>query len=161
MDISGKNKYCNIYVIEGFSMALNDLVTICSNPNCNMGYLFKPDQTPTKDVCGKCGAPLIHTPLTAEENFLIERVSKDRNFLLAMIELKKNDIIEFETKISIYREQAKKDGCYGKPKNIAICPKCGSTSITAGQRGFSLLTGFIGSGKTVNRCANCGYKWKP
>lgn len=142
-------------------MALNDLVTICSNPNCNMGYLFKPNQTPTKDVCGKCGSPLIHTPLTAEENFLIERVSKDRNFLLAMIDLKKNDIIEFETKISIYREQAKKDGCYGKPKNIATCPKCGSTSITAGQRGFSLLTGFIGSGKTVNRCANCGYKWKP
>ena len=41
------------------------------------------------------------------------------------------------------------------------CPKCGSTSITAGQRGFGLLTGLIGSGKTVNRCANCGYKWKP
>lgn len=45
--------------------------------------------------------------------------------------------------------------------NKVKCPKCGSTSITAGQRGYSLLTGFIGSGKTVNRCANCGYKWKP
>lgn len=41
------------------------------------------------------------------------------------------------------------------------CPRCGSTAITAGQRGFSLWTGFIGSSKTVNRCANCGYKWKP
>lgn len=41
------------------------------------------------------------------------------------------------------------------------CPKCNSTSITAGQRGFSIITGFIGSSKTVNRCANCGYKWKP
>lgn len=46
-------------------------------------------------------------------------------------------------------------------RNIPKCPKCGSTSITAGQRGYSLLTGFLGSGKTVNRCANCGYKWKP
>lgn len=45
--------------------------------------------------------------------------------------------------------------------NIPKCPKCGSTAITAGQRGYSLLTGFLGSGKTVNRCANCGYKWKP
>lgn len=45
--------------------------------------------------------------------------------------------------------------------NQVKCPKCGSTSITAGQRGYSLLTGFIGSGKTVNRCANCGHKWKP
>lgn len=41
------------------------------------------------------------------------------------------------------------------------CPKCGSKSITAGQRGFSIVTGFIGSGQTVNRCANCGHKWKP
>lgn len=45
--------------------------------------------------------------------------------------------------------------------NIPKCPKCESTAITAGQRGYSLLTGFLGSGKIVNRCANCGYKWKP
>lgn len=42
-----------------------------------------------------------------------------------------------------------------------VCPKCGSTSITTGQRGFSIMTGFIGSNQTMNRCANCGYKWKP
>lgn len=41
------------------------------------------------------------------------------------------------------------------------CPRCGSTSISTGQRGFSLITGFIGSNKTVNRCAKCGYAWKP
>ena len=41
------------------------------------------------------------------------------------------------------------------------CPRCGSNQITTGQRGFSLLTGFIGSNKTVNRCGNCGYSWKP
>lgn len=41
------------------------------------------------------------------------------------------------------------------------CPHCGSTSITTGARGYSLLTGFIGSGKTVNRCGSCGHTWKP
>lgn len=41
------------------------------------------------------------------------------------------------------------------------CPKCGSKSIVTGQRGFSMLTGFIGSSKTMNRCGNCGYKWEP
>lgn len=40
-------------------------------------------------------------------------------------------------------------------------PRCGSTQITTGQRGYSLLTGFLGSNKTVNRYANCGYSWKP
>lgn len=41
------------------------------------------------------------------------------------------------------------------------CPRCGSTEITTGQRGFSFITGFIGSNKTVNRCAKCGYSWQP
>lgn len=41
------------------------------------------------------------------------------------------------------------------------CPRCGSASITTGQRGFSLITGFLGSNKTVNRCGKCGYTWQP
>ncbi len=46
-------------------------------------------------------------------------------------------------------------------KNTIRCPRCGSTQITTGQRGYSLFSGFLGSNKTVNRCANCGYSWKP
>jgi len=41
------------------------------------------------------------------------------------------------------------------------CPKCNSTAITAGQRGYSIVTGFWGSGDTMNRCSNCGHKWNP
>lgn len=41
------------------------------------------------------------------------------------------------------------------------CPKCQSTSIATTNRGFSLITGFIGSGKPMNVCQNCGHKWKP
>lgn len=41
------------------------------------------------------------------------------------------------------------------------CPRCGSTSISTGSRGWKWTTGFIGSGKTVNRCANCGHMWEP
>jgi len=42
-----------------------------------------------------------------------------------------------------------------------MCPKCKSTAISTGQRGFSFFTGFIGSHKTVNRCGKCGYSWQP
>ena len=45
--------------------------------------------------------------------------------------------------------------------NLLKCPKCGSTAISTGKRGYSLLTGFIGSGATMNRCAKCGHKWQP
>ncbi len=47
-----------------------------------------------------------------------------------------------------------------EPKAIE-CPKCHSTQIATGARGYSILTGFIGSGQTVNRCAKCGHTWKP
>ena len=42
-----------------------------------------------------------------------------------------------------------------------ICPHCGSNQVTVGQRGFSLLTGFLGSQKTTNRCGKCGWTWQP
>lgn len=45
--------------------------------------------------------------------------------------------------------------------SFVTCPRCGSNQITTGQRGFGLFTGFLGSNKTVNRCAKCGYVWKP
>lgn len=49
---------------------------------------------------------------------------------------------------------------YDSPKTIPRCPKCGSTSIATVNKGYSLLTGFLGSGKPMNVCQNCGHKWK-
>lgn len=40
------------------------------------------------------------------------------------------------------------------------CPKCGSYSVSTTNRGFSLLTGFIGSGKPMNVCQQCGHRWR-
>lgn len=45
--------------------------------------------------------------------------------------------------------------------SMLICPHCGSTSVTTGQRGFNLFSGFLGSNKTVNRCGSCGWTWQP
>lgn len=48
-----------------------------------------------------------------------------------------------------------------KKETVLKCPKCGSTAVSTEARGFSVVTGFIGAGQTVNRCGNCGHKWKP
>ena len=140
-------------------MAFEDKVSICEK--CGWEFLREPNEIIDRHVCDRCGGKFIHTNVTAEEMFLIERTSKDMDYIMAMIELKKNDIIEYQSRISQFRAQAKADGCYDKPKPKLCCPKCGSEYITTGKRGYSLLTGFIGSGKTVNRCGSCGYKWKP
>ena len=46
-------------------------------------------------------------------------------------------------------------------KDVLKCPRCGSTQVAIGQRGYSFITGFWDSNKTVNRCGKCGFSWKP
>ena len=66
----------------------------------------------------------------------------------------------FNGKISTWEEDHKK-AIQQSQQNVPKCPKCNSTAITTGARGVSWFWGAIGSSKTVNRCANCGYTWKP
>ena len=48
-----------------------------------------------------------------------------------------------------------------KETEVLKCPSCGSTLVTTGERGYSIIWGFLGAGSTVNRCGKCGFKWKP
>ena len=66
------------------------------------------------------------------------------------------ETLEKEFKQSLF-ESPKEE--YEEPK--IRCPKCGSTSIGTTTRGYSFLTGFLGSGTPMNVCQRCGYKWKP
>ena len=45
--------------------------------------------------------------------------------------------------------------------NAVQCPKCSSFSVATVNRGYSVITGFFGSGSPRNVCQKCGYKWKP
>ena len=56
--------------------------------------------------------------------------------------------------------QVKTTALYRKSQPLT-CPRCGSTAVATGSRGYSIVWGFAGSGKTVNRCGKCGYSWKP
>ena len=128
------------------------------------GYelLFFPEDG---DLCEECHRPLVKTPITIEEFKIIQEISKDRDFIQAMMDLKEKDIIEFQLKMSQFKSRIEENDRIEEQQRIEAskpkCPKCGSISITAGQRGYSLFSGFIGSGKTVNRCSNCGHKWEP
>ena len=104
----------------------------------------------------------IHPLISDDDAYLIYHVTHSTEIIDAMIELKQKDIIEYGLKLSQFKNQLEqKHQINQKENNQVRCPRCGSTNITAGQRGYSLLTGFVGSGSTVNRCASCGHKWKP
>lgn len=150
-------------------MALNSKVSFC--PECFKDwYLFDPSKNPEKDPeyqnCEYCGAKLLHTNMTAEEEFLIKHISEDKDFFMAMLKLREDDIIEYQTKISSFRDKAKQDGCYDSPKqsNVPKCPTCNSTDIRkigTGERVASVI-GFGLLSKKINKtwkCNNCGHTW--
>lgn len=119
------------------------------------------------DTATKCpyGHPIIMTSMPDDDFTILSKISDSTDFYDAMIKLHDDDIIEYELKMSQFRSQVEAQEAEAERKKAEEskprCPKCGSTSITAGQKGYSILTGFLGSNKTVNRCSNCGHTWKP
>lgn len=123
---------------------------------------------PVSGTCPRCKTEMIEINMSCNDFFVLKHTSENVEFYEAMIKLHDEDIIAYEEKMSTFRanDQWYQEKYNPKPEpkedsNVPKCPKCGSTSIATGQRGYSFWTGFLGSSKTVNRCANCGHKWKP
>lgn len=83
-----------------------------------------------------------NNPGTAPQTYQIKKYTKDE------------ETVAYKKLLSM------NNNTHQKAKNKIICPKCKSSTIATMSRGFSLLTGFIGSGNPRNVCQNCGYKWK-
>lgn len=109
-----------------------------------------------------CNGELVLIDMSCEELNTMCYISNDSEFIDAMLELKKKDIIEYNLKMSQFRTQINQQKLINKHNlNKVLCPKCGNSDIGVANRGYSLLSGFIGSGKSMNVCKRCGYKWKP
>lgn len=95
----------------------------------------------------------------------VKAVSTDENFMKAMTELYENDPIEYQLKLNQFKTQVEQQEqaqvSKRESKDLIHCPKCNSTAITTGARGVNNFWGLLGASKTVNRCGNCGYTWKP
>lgn len=47
-----------------------------------------------------------------------------------------------------------------KANGQPFCPKCGCTSLSANKKGYSMVTGTIGSKDVYVTCLKCGHRWK-
>ena len=157
-----KNK--KIYNATPHDIANNATRSI--NVNC-YGYMISTYVSNDKlEECPWCHyKPLKETRLVSDEFRKIQKFCNDPDFLVAMIELKEKDIIEFNLKLSQMqptKPQQEQNSSYtdNKPK----CPTCGSPNvkkISGTKRWFGTgLFGLASSniGKTMV-CGNCGYKW--
>ena len=150
-----------------------NIVIYENDPDNYCGYWDDGEYLPKNKKCMKCNSDLTLMNLSIEEFSQIQRISKNPDYILAMNDLKGKDIIEFESKMENIRQQLSDRDNQAKIQresekrteeqvaNQVKCPKCGSTQIGVTNRGYSLLSGFIGSGSARNVCQKCGYKWKP
>lgn len=91
-------------------------------------------------------------------NTTYDEISPDSHKIMRIWKTQEDNYVEVKT-VEVKTVETKPEP--PSDPNVIRCPRCKSTAITTGARGYSFLTGFIGSGKTVNRCGNCGYKWTP
>ena len=114
------------------------------------------------DICPICKS----TDWEDADLIALKEISNDTDFLEAMIELKKNDPIEYQLKMSQFKaslkqqENSKKVEDDNRPK----CPNCHSTNIKA-ITGTERVMSIMGLGifsKKINKsfkCLNCKYTW--
>lgn len=141
-------------------------------PRCGSWKCYTKDEEP---VCKKCGfTPMTKTDFSADEydNIVFNHPDRYEEFMhRARVRYVENseyfDKALYDDVMDAEFRELLNNTHFNPPKEdtpstpTLRCPKCGSTNVTTGSRGYSLLTGFIGSGKTVNRCGSCGHKWKP
>lgn len=143
-----------------------ETVKYCSKCNKNQsppkcpGFLYVFGDV---SVCPLCNNEnLITYNISCDEIDILCNISTEMTFLEAMIDLKQKDPIEFQLKITQFKNQvAQQKQTEQESSNQVKCPKCSCTDIGVANRGYSLIWGFIGSGKSMNVCKKCGHKWKP
>lgn len=116
-------------------------------------------------ICTRCNSNnVIELPddISTKDIDTLHDISKDKNFWQAMINLRQTDIIEYELKMSQFRQQLEqqKQTQDNRPK----CPTCGSTYIAKidGLERAGSIAVFGLFSKKINKtfkCKNCGHTW--
>lgn len=123
------------------------------------------------DEC-ECGGKLIPMELSHEDYItLCEATTSVKNTDLrvnwdlynAMVELKKNDIIEYNLKMSQFRNQVNQQK-QQQESNVPKCPTCQSTNIkkisTTSKVTSVAMWGLLSQKvKRTYHCNKCGYEW--
>lgn len=138
------------------------------------GYCYSSPED-EEPICPRHNVPMEVIDFPADDFKYIRESGGGNDFLRAMIELRKTDIIEYQTKLApfkkMYEDRTNRE--YSeylaerraeKEASIPKCPTCGSKDIRkigVGERAASI--GFFGIfSKKINKtwkCQNCGHTW--
>ena len=108
--------------------------------------------------CNSENTEIINSSITMGEYFKICNISKNGNFIKAMIELYDVNPIEYQLKMQQFNSQNHNTNILPK------CPTCGSSNIekiSIGKKAFGgMMFGIFSSDvRKSMHCKNCGCKW--
>lgn len=155
------NKY---YILE------NTSIKFCKTCNKNnyignlgvCGYYWSYLDSATK--CDKCGTEFENIDFPALDLKVLTLVSKDVNFIEAMIKLRQDNIIEYESRMSQFRVQAAQMEQIERQQEESSqirCPYCQSKNINKitglSKASSVVLWGIFAAGKVSKNyhCNNC------
>ncbi|MCI8373599.1 MAG: hypothetical protein HFI75_14640 [Lachnospiraceae bacterium] len=157
---------------------MNDNIIIC--PKCIEEFkkvpytnlfqyrgIYHNFQVPENCLCHKCNSQLFETNITREEFKIIYQVSHENDFILALIELKQNNIIEYQLRMSQFKSQFyQQEQVQHIVQNTKIphCPTCNSANIkkiSGFSKAGSVAMWGIFSRKVHKQwqCNDCGSEW--
>lgn len=128
------------------------------------GYVYEGDFVP--NTCPVCG----NDKLIEQDFYTLQELKCSQQLIEAMQKLRNSDIIEYELKMSQFRNQLEQKRANERARrqqqtqNMPKCPTCGSTNIqkisaprkAAGAIGFGL---FSKTACSQFECLDCKYKW--
>lgn len=136
-----------------------------------IGFSFKKD--PSKELCRMCGTLGTQQFVPkqyldeygdlksgAKEQIFEELVKISSEFDQEAYDRVPLVLAQYERQSAMLAAESQGENTSNTSSSVR-CPKCGSYSVATTNRGYSLLTGFIGSGSPRNVCQKCGHKWKP
>ncbi|WP_458397381.1 hypothetical protein [Anaerotignum sp.] len=130
------------------------------NEKCQSGYSYwwKDDIS----ACPNDKTNLVNINFPAKDLSVLMDISETKPFIDAMINLYQTDIIEYELKMSQFRQQLEQQKQIqdNRPK----CPTCQSTNIAKidGLERAGSIAVFGLFSKKINKtfkCKNCGHTW--
>ena len=118
---------------------------------------------PINGKCPKCKVDIPEIDLTWDDFYTIKHVAENVEFYEAMIDLKDKDIIEYELKMSQFRNQLNQQKTIKNKQqqlNVPHCPYCNSTDIKkiSGAERIASTTMFGIFSKKIGKsfkCNNC------
>lgn len=120
------------------------------------------DETSTIHKAFNCNGILEQINLSCDDMYIIEDISTDKDFIQAMIDLKENDIIKYNLKISQFKTQLSQQESNSIQKDITLrCPYCKSANVkkisSMSKVGSVVIWGIFSAGKVSKNyhCNQC------